>query len=84
MLANATDVTAGAKRVFARGTAGLADVVNATYLGEEDVAGRGIRRHGSDVSRVRLYRMRTQRGERWLMVHLTAEGAVTDYDILLR
>jgi CubicO group peptidase (beta-lactamase class C family) len=84
VLANATDVTAGAKRVFARGTAGLADVVNATYLGEEDVAGRGIRRHGSDVSRVRLYRMRTQRGERWLMVHLTAEGAVTDYDILLR
>jgi hypothetical protein len=28
--------------------------------------------------------MRTKNGERWLMVHVTAEGAVTDYDIVLR
>jgi hypothetical protein len=48
------------------------------------VSGRGIRRHGGEVSRVRLYRMRTPNGERYLMVHVTADGAVTDYDILLR
>jgi hypothetical protein len=83
-LAGAADVTAGAKRVFTRGTSALADFASATYLGEENVAGRGIRRHGSEVSRVRLYRMPTSRGERYLMVHLTAEGAVTDYDVLLR
>jgi len=33
---------------------------------------------------VRLYRLPTERGERYLMVHVTAEGAVTDYDIVLR
>jgi hypothetical protein len=74
----------GAKRDFVRGDPALADFASATYLGEEDVSGRGIRRHGSEVSRVRLYRMRTKNGERWLMVHVTAEGAVTDYDIVLR
>jgi hypothetical protein len=83
-LASAPDVTTGAKSDFARGSSGLADFASATYVGEEDVAGRGIRRHGSEVSRVRLYRMRTTSGERWLMVHVTADGAVTDYDILLR
>ena len=83
-LANAPDVSPGAKRDFARGYPELADFASAVYLGEENVAGRGIRRHGSEVARVRLYRMRTQNGERWLMVHVTPEGAVTDYDILLR
>jgi hypothetical protein len=84
-LTSAADVTPGAKQDFgSAGNAALADAALAVYLGEEDVAGRGIRRHRGEVSRVRLYRMRTKNGERYLMVHLTAEGAVTDYDILLR
>ena len=80
----AADVTPGAKRDFARGDPALADFASATYLGAEDVSGRGIRRHGGEVSRVRLYRISTKNGERYLMVHVTAEGAVTDYDVLLR
>ena len=83
-LAAAADVSPGAKHDFERGDPALADFASATYLAEEDVSGRGIRRHGAEVSRVRLYRMRTANGERYLMVHVTAEGAVTDYDILLR
>ena len=83
-LAGAAHVSAGAKRVFARGTPALRDFASATYLGEEDVTGRGVRRHGGEVSRVRLYRMRTQNGERYLMVHVTADGVVTDHDVLLR
>ena len=59
-------------------------MVSATYIGEENVAGRGIRRHGGEVARVRLYRLRTQNGERYLMVHLTSEGVVTDYDVVAR
>jgi len=77
-------VTAGAKSDFGRRDPSLAAFPRATYLGEEDVAGRGIRRHGSDVARVRLYRLPTERGERYLMVHVTGGGAVTDYDIVLR
>ena len=84
-LAGAADVSAGAKIDFGRGrNSALDDAASATYLGEEDVTGRGIRRHGGDVARVRLYRLRTQSGERYLMVHVTAAGAVTDYDLLLR
>jgi len=77
-------VSPGAKKDFARGDGFLADFARATYLGEEDVTGRGIRRHGGEVARVRLYRMQTDRGMRFLMVHVTPQGAVTDYDMLLR
>jgi hypothetical protein len=34
----------------------------------------------AEVARVRLYRVPTERGERYLMVHLTSAGVVTDYD----
>jgi 2,3-bisphosphoglycerate-independent phosphoglycerate mutase len=78
-------VTPGAKRDFGRGSSpALDEVAHATYLGEVDLTGRGIRRHGSEVSRVRLYGMRTQNGARYLMVHVTASGQVTDYDVVLR
>ncbi|HKP15843.1 MAG TPA: hypothetical protein VJT85_07260, partial [Gemmatimonadaceae bacterium] len=83
-LAAAADVTPGARNDFQRGDPSLADFATATYLGEEDVAGRGIRRHGGEVARVRLYRLETERGDRYLMVHVTPAGTVTDYDILLK
>jgi hypothetical protein len=79
---SAPDVAPGAKIPYQRGGPPLAAFENAAYLGEENVTGRGIRRHGGEVARVRLYK--AQRGERYLMVHLTATGAVTDYDILLK
>jgi len=84
-LAGAADVTPGAKADFSRGpNSALNDFAGATYLGEEDVTGRGIRRHGGEVARVRLYRMPTANGARYLMVHVTSTGMVTDYDVLLR
>jgi len=83
-VANAADVAPGARRDLSRGDSSLVGFARATYLGEEVVTGRGIRRHGSEVARVRLYRMQTEHGERYLMVHLTADGSVTDYDPLLR
>ena len=84
-LASAPDVTPGAKKDFSGGAdPALGAAASATYLGEEDVAGRGIRRHGGDVARVRLYRMQTQAGQRYLFVHLTSDGTVTDYDVVTR
>jgi hypothetical protein len=80
----APDVAPGAKIPYQRGGPPLAAFENGAYLGEENVTGRGIRRHGGEVARVRLYRAQPERGQRYLMVHLTAEGAVTDYDILLK
>jgi hypothetical protein len=81
----AADLTPGAKRDFAgfphRALDGLGTL---SYLGEEDVAGRGLHRHGGDVARVRLYRVSTTAGSRGLLAHLTAEGLVTDYDVVDR
>jgi hypothetical protein len=84
-LASAADVTPGAKQDFGRGTnPALGDAATAVYLGEEDLAGRQVHRHGGDVARVRMYRMQTSTGSRYLFVHLTATGSVTDYDIVQR
>jgi hypothetical protein len=84
-LASAADVTPGAKQDFRTGSnPALGAAATATYLGEEDVAGRSIRRHGGEVARVRLYRIQTEAGPRYLLVHLTAAGTVTDYDVVDR
>ena len=84
-LAAAPDVTPGAKQDFGNGAnPALGGAARATYVGEEDVSGRSIRRHGGQVARVRLYRMETPGGQRFLLVHVTPDGAVTDYDIVPR
>jgi CubicO group peptidase (beta-lactamase class C family) len=84
-LADAPGVTPGAKRDFAAGIGSALDGLGAlTYLGVEDVSGRGIRRHGGNVARVRYYRVTTSAGQRYLFVHLTAVGIVTDFDVVER
>jgi hypothetical protein len=84
-LAGAADVTPGAKADFGHGANPALDAApTAVYLGEEDLTGRQIHRHGSDVARVRMYRMQTPGGPRYLLVHLTSAGMVTDYDIVLQ
>lgn len=70
-----TDLGAGPARALA-GVRGLA------YLAAQDVSGRGIERHGGAVSRVLFYRMETGRGRRWLMVHVTSDNLITDYDVV--
>jgi len=78
-------VTAGAKKDFAGGSGRALDGLGAlSYLGQEDVTDRGIRRHGGQVTRVRLYRVTTTAGPRYLLVHLTTAGSVTDYDVVER
>src|SRR5262245_13330214 len=53
-----------------------------TYMSAADVAGRHIERHGSVVNRVLFYRMDTEHGNRWLLIHLTSDRLITDYDIV--
>ena len=81
-LAAEADITPGAKHDFGvAGNPALGAAATATYLGDEDVTGRAIHRHGGDVARVRMYRLQTPAGPRYLLVHLTATGNITDYDI---
>ena len=84
-LADAERVTPGAKKDFGAGHDPALEGLGAlTYLGEEDVSGRGIHRHGGDVARVRYFAVTTAAGKRYLLVHLTAEGSLTDYDVVER
>lgn len=84
-LTDAAELTPGARKDFSGGTdRALAGLKVGDYLGEANVAGRGIRRHGHEVATVRYYRVTTAAGARFLLAHLAADGAVTDYDIVTR
>lgn len=52
------------------------------YLGAQDVTGRQIERHGGAVARVVFYRLETNEGNRWLLVHATSANLITDYDVV--
>jgi CubicO group peptidase (beta-lactamase class C family) len=72
-----------ARKDYARGPAPeLAGIERISYLDSRDVAAQGIERHGARVSRVLYYRLQTRAGTRFVLVYLTADGLVTDQDVL--
>ncbi len=54
-----------------------------TFIVEEDVAGRGIERHGSPIAKVLHYRLKTPAEGKFVLVHLTADGMIADYDVVV-
>jgi uncharacterized protein YkuJ len=52
------------------------------YVGAQNVQGRNIERHGAKVARVVYYRMMAGAGPALLLVHLTADGTITDFDVV--
>ena len=85
VLANSPDLTAGARRDFSSGVGNaLAGLGSVTFLGIQDVAARQIERHDSPVERIGYYRLVTDAGERFALVHLTENGEVTDFDLVDR
>ncbi len=52
------------------------------FLAEQDVAGRNVERHKGEVSRVLHYRVVKDNGDRFVLVHVTADGLIADYDIV--
>ena len=83
-LADSPLLTSGMRADFGgdhsrRELAGLRSVV---FLAEEDVSSRRIERHGGAVSRVLHYRLVTDKPDRGLLIHLTSDGRITDYDIV--
>lgn len=75
-------LSAGAKHDFAGGVRELAGLKSITFIGLEDVKGRGIERHGSPVAQIRHYKLLNEKGQHWAIIHVTADGLVTDYDIV--
>jgi hypothetical protein len=60
----------------------LAGVRSVTYVSSQDVTGRQIERHGSAVARVLFYRVETAQRSRFVLVHVTSDNLITDYDIV--
>ena len=52
------------------------------FLMEHDVAGLKIERHKGAVSRILHYRLVTDKADRGLLIHLTEDGLVTDFDVV--
>lgn len=72
-----------ARTDYARGPAQeLSGMQGISYVTTMDVSGRGIERHGAKVSHVVYYRLITAGKLRFVLVYLTAEGLVTDQDMV--
>lgn len=79
----AQHLTPGARRDLSGGVGGLLDGMrDLSFIGAEQVAGRGIVRHDGPVARIAYYSLTTDTGKHYLMVHLTAERAMTDFDLV--
>ncbi|WP_373331549.1 serine hydrolase [Salmonirosea aquatica] len=81
-LEEASGLTLGAKRDFAGGMPEPETLKSLTFIHSENVAGRGIQRHGSDVSEIVTYRLKSNRPDTYILVHLTSDGLVTDWDLV--
>ncbi|HEX5004417.1 MAG TPA: serine hydrolase domain-containing protein [Gemmatimonadales bacterium] len=75
-------LTASAKADFGRPQGVLSGFSGLTFLMAEDVAGRGIERHGSAVVTVLSYRLDGSTQGAYVLVYLAADGLVTDYDVV--
>jgi hypothetical protein len=76
------NIAPSAKKEFGSGSTDFVGFRSLAFVAQEDVAGRGIERHGAKVSKVLYYRLVMDKQTRNLLVYLTAEGLVTDYDIV--
>jgi CubicO group peptidase (beta-lactamase class C family) len=83
-VAESSMLTPGARADFGTGgtSRDLADIQSVVFLAEQDVVGRNIERHKGEVSRVLHYRLVKDKDDRFVLVHLTADGLITDYDIV--
>jgi len=78
----ALGITPGARKDFAGGTPALAGIKSLSFVSAQDVRGRGIERHEGKVGSVLYYKLVTEKAVRYVLIHLTAEGLVTDYDVV--
>jgi hypothetical protein len=60
----------------------LTGVRKVTYLSSQDLTGRRIERHGGTVGKVLFYRVETAQRPRFVLVYVTADNLITDYDIV--
>ncbi|WP_080059375.1 serine hydrolase domain-containing protein [Spirosoma aerolatum] len=82
LVEEASGLTVGAKRDFVGGMREPETLKSLTFIHSENVAGRGIQRHGSEVSEIVTYQLKSNQPDTYILVHLTSEGLVTDCDLV--
>ncbi len=81
--AESRSFTSGARDDFGGGpNPALAGLRSLLFVAEQDVAARKIERHKGAVSRILYYRLATDKADRGLLIHLTADRTITDFDIV--
>jgi hypothetical protein len=83
-IADSPLLTPGARADFGNGRTAqeLAGMPSLVFLAEQDVSDRKIERHKGEVSRILHYRLVTDKANRCLLAHITADGLITDFDFL--
>jgi hypothetical protein len=76
-------IAAGMKgQAGGKGIRELTGIRSLTYLGEQDLAGRAIERHGSPIGKVLLFKVDNPGGRPYLMIFLDKDGLVADQDLV--
>ena len=76
-------LTVGARREFTAPVSSLQGARGLRFLYGANVEGRGIERLGHSIQRVLHYSLETERGRRWLLIHLDPDGLVADFDVVV-
>ena len=77
-----TMIAPAAKKDFGSGTTDFLGLRSISYLATQEIARYGLERHGIRVDRVLYYHLLTDHSRVNLLVYLTADGLVSDYDIV--
>jgi CubicO group peptidase (beta-lactamase class C family) len=82
VLEEAPGIAKGTRTAFKEGTRDLSGIKSILFVHSENVAGRKIQRHGSDISEIVTYRATSDKPDRYVIIHLTADGLVADCDVV--
>jgi hypothetical protein len=77
------NVAPQARKDYSRGPSPeLAGITAISFVAAQDVSDRGIERHGTRVARTLYCRLLSDHASRKVLVYLTADGLVTDQDVV--
>jgi len=74
--------TAGARKDFRGPFAVLGPLRSLTFIAAESIANRGVERHEGKVDRVIYYRAVPETEPAFFLIHMTADGHITDLDLV--
>lgn len=81
-VADVSGVTPGVRKDFTQGAGVLSDIKTLSFVSAEDVKGRGIERHDGQVAQVLNYKFGSATAPDYVLIYLTSDGLVTDYDVV--